>query len=225
MTYMQLVTPDVHVPCKPGWCLNYVNDAYGVPAVYGTATEAWDASTTKHLDKLFPSGCAVPVWFELHNEPAGHVALMMPDGSVYSTSGLGETAWHHPNLSDLIQFYAYYGMPLTYLGWSEDVEGTRVVSEASIGYTGTVIDTPPITEQDEDMKILATDGKSPQVWVGDYIFRRPVWTLDTMHGMQWSSEKGILGPLYKDGEVQTYPDLNVIGIDIMALLGKDVNGH
>lgn len=75
------------------------------------------------------------------------------------------------------------------------------------------------------MIVLATDGKSPQVWAGDGLIRRPVWSLDTMTAMQWLDQNEVLGPFYKDGAVQTIPDLNAIGIDLTALVGKDVNGR
>lgn len=81
----------------------------------------------------------------------------------------------------------------------------------------------PVTTEDK-MLVLATDGKSPQVYAGDGILRRPIWTLDTMNASQWLARNKVLGPFYKDGEVQTIPDLNSIGIDVMALVGKGVNG-
>jgi len=65
------------------------------------------------------------VWFSLAKEPAGHVALMAPDGSVYSTSDDSTVPHHHPSLQDLIAYY--WRNPLTYLGWSEDISGVRVV--------------------------------------------------------------------------------------------------
>jgi hypothetical protein len=82
----------------------------------------------------------------------------------------------------------------------------------------------PVTTEDK-MLVLATNGSSPQVWAGDGILRRPVWTLDTMNAQQWLARNKVLGPFYKDGEIQTIPDLNSIGIDITALVGKDVNGR
>ena len=76
----------------------------------------------------------------------------------------------------------------------------------------------------DKMIVLATNGVSPQVWAGDGIWRRPVWTLDTMTNQQWLARNKVLGPFYQDGAVQTIPDLNSIGIDMTALVGKDVNG-
>ena len=129
MAYRQLVAPNPNVPCQPGWCLKYVADAYGggYPVVYPSATAAWNGAQFKHQDQSFPAGVAVPVWFSIRNVPEGHVAIRMPDGSVYSTtSGTSNRAVHHPNMQDLLNAYAPYN-PLTYLGWTEDLAGKRLV--------------------------------------------------------------------------------------------------
>jgi hypothetical protein len=81
----------------------------------------------------------VPVWFSLATEPAGHVALRTPDGSVYSSSDANtSTPHHHPSLDDLISYYAA-GNPLTYLGWTEDVASYPVIADSSIGYESATI--------------------------------------------------------------------------------------
>lgn len=103
----------------------YVRQTFGLDGVYPTATAAWEASQTKHSDRNFPDAW-VPVWYGLDNEPAGHVVLRAPNGNVYSTSDLGNTPHLHPDLSDLERYYAYYGMTLTYRGWTEDIETVSV---------------------------------------------------------------------------------------------------
>ena len=134
MTYGQLVTPNPNIPCRPGWCLQYVRETFGLPARYASATEAWNASTTKHADLQFPDGVWLPIWFGLDREPAGHVVLMAPDRSIYSTSDNSTTPHHHPSLSDLLNFYAGWGWPLTYRGWTEDVAGYPVIGAGSINF-------------------------------------------------------------------------------------------
>jgi hypothetical protein len=126
---IQLITPNPDIACEPGWCLQYVRQAFGLPGKYGSATEAWEKSTSQHRDRNFPSGVWHPVWYGLVNEPLGHVVLRAPDGSVYSTSDLGNTPHHHPDLADLEAFYAYYGMTLTYRGWTEDVASYPVITK------------------------------------------------------------------------------------------------
>ena len=143
----QLITPNPHIPCQPGWCLQYVRQAFGLPARHPTATAAWEASESKHRDRNFPKGVWHPVWFSLANEPAGHVALRSPSGTVFSTSDLGSVPHEHLDLSDLMNYYARYGMTLTYLGWTEDVAGYPVLADGGIAAQGTIT----TTSEDEEM--------------------------------------------------------------------------
>ena len=154
---IQLVTPNPHIPCQPGWCLQYVRQAFGLPARHPTATAAWEASESKHRDRNFPKGVWLPVWFSLANEPAGHVALMAPDGSVFSTSDLGAVPHQHLDLSDLMNYYARYGMTLTYLGWTEDVAGYPVLTDGGIAAQGTINegDWLDMANSDELKRLLA----------------------------------------------------------------------
>lgn len=141
MAWIQLVTPTPDIDCRPGWCLEYVRKTFGQPARYDTATEAWEGSTSQHRDQDFPDAW-VPVWFALAGVPAGHVALRAPDGSVYSTTDpYALTPVHHPNLGDLMGRYARVGLPLTYLGWTEDIAGT------------------PVTEKEDTMAKLDNDDR------------------------------------------------------------------
>lgn len=125
MTYIQAITPNPNIPCEPGWCLTYVQGTFGIGAKYPTAISAWNASRYKHQDQSFPAGLWVPIWFTMKGEPAGHVALRAPDGSIWSTSHPTANApYHHPTLAHLM---SYYGGRLGYLGWTEDVEDTLVI--------------------------------------------------------------------------------------------------
>ena len=157
MSYTQLVTPNPHIPCQPGWCLQYVRQAFGLPARHPTATAAWEASESKHRDRNFPKGIWLPVWFSLANEPAGHVALMAPDGSVFSTSDLGTVPHQHLDLSDLMNYYARYGMTLTYLGWTEDVAGYPVLTDGGLAAQGSI-------NASEDDELLTAE---TQKWMQD----------------------------------------------------------
>lgn len=142
----QLINPNPNIPCKPGWCLQYVRETFGIkPGVYPSATAGWANAQYKHRDQNFPDAW-VPLWFFMKDEPLGHVVLRAPDGSIYSTSDLSTIPHHHPSLADLMGYYAYYGLPLTYLGWSEDIETVRVVDAGtSIEYAGEVTPAPVYT--------------------------------------------------------------------------------
>lgn len=157
---IQLVTPNPNIPCIPGWCLQYVRQAFGAPVVEPTATAGWNNAKFKHRDWNFPAGMWVPVWFELATEPAGHVALLAPNGAVYSTtSPFSNLPTIHPNMAHLIAAYAPYN-PLTYLGWSEDISGVRVVQDFSVQSQAETI--KPVQEdifmaltEEQQLRILA----------------------------------------------------------------------
>jgi len=159
----QLITPNPDIWCKPGYCLMYVRQTYGLDGLYPSATAGWNAAQRKHRDWNFPAGVWVPVWFSLATNPLGHVALLAPDGSVYSTSDDSNTPHHHPNMSHLIRYYAGSN-PLTFLGWTEDIEGVTVVAGDYINLESSTI-TPEgditVAEADrilEYIKDLAADG-------------------------------------------------------------------
>ncbi|WP_275779729.1 hypothetical protein [Paenarthrobacter sp. Y-19] len=145
----QLITPNPNIPCKPGWCLQYVRETFGIkPGVYPSATAGWVNAQYKHQDQNFPNAW-VPLWFFMKDEPLGHVVLRAPDGSIFSTSDPSTVPHHHPNLADLMAYYAYWGLPLTYLGWSEDIERVRVVEVSdSIEYAGEVTPAPSYTDDE-----------------------------------------------------------------------------
>jgi hypothetical protein len=128
---IQLVQPNPSIPCKPGWCLKYVRETFGAPSVEPSATAGWENADFKHWDKNFPDAW-VPLWFSLDTTPLGHVVLRSPRGIIYSTSSLANTPYVHPNLEHLMNYYAYYKMNLTYLGWSEDISNVRVVKPDTI---------------------------------------------------------------------------------------------
>jgi len=179
----QLITPNPNIPCKPGWCLAYVNEAFAVPKRFGSATAAWNGSATKHRNPDFPAGAWVPVWFSLATEPNGHVALRAPDGSVYSTTHpTATTPTHHPDMADLIRAYARYN-PLTYLGWTEDVEGTPVIELDSLSYAG-----GPITPLEEDDMALTTEDK---LFIQEEIERRHVVTRELIQASGFSFENKV----------------------------------
>lgn len=128
----QLVHPNPDIWCAPGWCLMYVRQAFGAPAVEPSATAGWANAKYKHHDYNFPNAW-VPLWFTIDTIPEGHVVLRAPDGRIYSTSTPGNTPYIHPNLEHLIWYYGdrvepQYRLTLRYLGWSEDVSNVRVVS-------------------------------------------------------------------------------------------------
>lgn len=152
---IQSITPNPSIAAEERMCLQYVRQTFGLPARYGSATEAWANSPTQHRDRNYPSGVWFPVWWALDKNPNGHVALVAPDGRVYSTSNLNPNPLKvHPNVADVEAYYARYGMTLTYRGWTEDVAGTPVITNASITTQGEIITPQEDTMTPEQWKFV-----------------------------------------------------------------------
>lgn len=152
----QLITPDPNISCQPGWCLDYVRRTFKViPVATGSASESWFSSPSQHADWNFPVGGWVPVYFGIDSVPEGHIVLLAPDGSVYSTSDNATVPHHHPSIADLMAYYAEYGLPLKYRGWSEHVEGVHVIDVSATG--GASIGPDSITTTPQEDTLAAAD--------------------------------------------------------------------
>lgn len=150
----QLIRPNPNIPCTPGYCLQYVRMTFGLNGVYPDATAGWLASPTKHRDTNFPEGVWIPLWFGIESVPEGHVVLMFTGtGEVWSTTNAGQyTPRIHPNLDDLMGVYARAGLPLTYRGWTEDIETVTVVDASSLSYAGEIT-----TPKEDELSIDAVN--------------------------------------------------------------------
>ncbi|MEB0288684.1 hypothetical protein QN355_19320 [Cryobacterium sp. 10S3] len=133
MSLVQLRDANWQVPYVGGWCLKFVQDAFGTDHPYSSAIDAWNDNYGggNHPGELPPAGKTVVVYFSLGDVPAGHVAISLDDGSVASSTQGGTHAqgFIHPNLQNLIDTYAKYNGGCTYLGWSEYVGTVQVVSQ------------------------------------------------------------------------------------------------
>lgn len=132
-----------------GWCEGYVSMAWGYSKFlydkagnvigtagngkgaknYTSATAHWNDKKGNHPGELPPKGITVPVFFKLGNVPEGHVAVMLSDRYVASSTlpGYHSQGYLHKNIDELIALYGKYNGGCTYLGWSEYVSGVRVV--------------------------------------------------------------------------------------------------
>jgi len=139
--YTQLYLPDPYIPYVGGLCEGFVegtaeqasfpykvNGKWTTDGVYPSAASAWAASNGNHAEQP-PEGLRVPVFFTLGNNKNGHVALMLEDGRVASSTQTGwhDTAYIHPNLQDLIKVYTRSQGSCTYLGWSEYIGKRKIV--------------------------------------------------------------------------------------------------
>ena len=102
------------------YCLRFARSAFGIPAVWPTAWLAYRATKKKHTTSL-PTNVTVPVWFKTRSG-VGHVAIWVPGKGVLSSpaKGYGQ-AW----FKSVYQLEKAWG--ITYVGWSEDLNGKTVV--------------------------------------------------------------------------------------------------
>lgn len=130
MSWTQRRDANWRVPCTGGWCLKYVQDAFGTDHPDPDAMNAWNDNygSGNHVSPP-PVGKTVPVYFSLGNVPQGHVAISLDDGKVASSTRAGTfpQGYIHPNLNDLVAVYGKYNGGCQYLGWSEYVGTVHVV--------------------------------------------------------------------------------------------------
>jgi len=113
---------------------------------------------------------------------------MAPNGNVYSTSDDSNTPHCHPDLDDLINYYNYWGQPITYLGWTEDIENVTVIDMGSVIESAGEITTTP-TEEDD---MFSDNDRAMLTAVSDAIFKGGQSThknksLNNMLGSIWDA--------------------------------------
>ncbi len=127
----QLKQPDLNKTDSPGWCLRLVRNAFSIGSRYEYAWQSWEASPTKHTDGL-PGDVAVPVWFTWEGtidgkkRNWGDVAIHVPGRGVFGTplKGGGNSNRWWPDVDARARAI---GGGARYVGWTEDVNGARVV--------------------------------------------------------------------------------------------------
>ena len=147
MSYRQVKTPNLDPVLYDsdgkvlwnwlGWCLSYVQTAFGAGWAGPNAWVSWTSHTKgKRTDKE-PSNVYIPLWFDgwWNGNRYGHViiAKFNNDGSGSAWSS-PYTATYYParinftSIGDLrAKIISLYGSSMTYVGWSTHVGPTQVV--------------------------------------------------------------------------------------------------
>jgi LysM repeat protein len=129
MPWSQKVAPNLQAQDYAGYCLRFQQKVFpGSPVTYyPTARAAWDASGFKHAE--YPDGsAAVPLSYSWVGSISGitqdwgHAAVFIPGYGVLSSPGSG---YGQKLFGSIDECGSYFGA--TYLGWTEDVGGFRVV--------------------------------------------------------------------------------------------------
>lgn len=108
-----------------GWCLAYVQTAFGAGWSGSSAWDGWANRTQgRHTDWNIPKGVYVPIWFDgyWNGGRYGHVAIYK-DGKVWSSPYSNKP--YADVIGSIAEVERIYGMK--YVGWSEFVGPTRVI--------------------------------------------------------------------------------------------------
>lgn len=143
-----------------GWCLAVAETMFGVPRLYATAWEGWNATKKKHgRNDNIPTDVYLPIWFDgwCNGHRYGHVAIIYinsSNGSVKIWSSPISNKPYADVWTSIPQVEKAYGM--TYVGWSEDIAGVNVVEW--VANTATVAQITALfrelLERDPDQKAL-----------------------------------------------------------------------
>lgn len=135
MAWKQLVTPNINVPGQSGGCLAYVDDGVNPPYRQPTAQASWDynvATNVAHPNEEPPNNVWVPIYYSIDNGPwagYGHVAWFYSNGTttkIYDSEfACGNRTTPYSSGAELLR---YMGWQMRYLGWSESLDGLRIVS-------------------------------------------------------------------------------------------------
>jgi hypothetical protein len=200
--WIQLRDADMNVGYTGGWCLKYVQDAFGTDHPFPTALSAWNGGQGNHTD-IPPMGITVPIYLNLAKEPAGHVAIRLDDGLVASSTQAGyhPKPFFHPNIDNLMQAYAWYNP--SYLGWSEYVGSVKVVGweEYQNQRYSEAIPFESVVEQDPTLPLGQTKPKQNGI-PGEH------WWVDqlrTVDGVEQSRAR------VDEGTTAAIPEITLVG--------------
>lgn len=141
--FTQAIAPNLNQKSGAGDCLWFTWQAFGAPPGLGFtyARQAWDGQHGRHPGEAPPSGVAVPVWFDhygTYGKPAqyknwGHAAVSLGDGRILSSPAaagtFGQTVFG--SIAALER-----ALNAKYLGWSECMDKTPVVTPTSSAPSG-----------------------------------------------------------------------------------------
>lgn len=131
----QLVQPNTNVTDGAGWCLRFTQTVWGAPVRYNSAWDAWEATEYKHgTGEALPEDAACIVWFShygTYGTPPtyanwGHVVSWIPGQGFLSSPGQGYGQQWFNSTTEIERYFR-----ASYVGWSEDLNGLRVVEPGS----------------------------------------------------------------------------------------------
>lgn len=136
MGYRQVHAPDSSTQDYAGMCLRFTQSVYGAPAQHRSAWDAWQATQFQHGTGEDLPAESVPVWFSHYgtygNPPSyenwGHVVAKI--GDRFLSSPVGRLGTYGQSWFDSIE-QIERTFNARYVGWSEDLNGLRIVEPTS----------------------------------------------------------------------------------------------
>lgn len=180
MAFAQVVAPRVGIKDGIGWCLRFTQSVFAAPVAHPSARAAWNAQLGKHPGQWPPAGVAVPIWFDhwgTYGTPArydnwGHVAVSLPDGTIL-TSPFFQSQGGQARYPNILAMMRDLGGKPRYLGWSEYMNGQRVVRPVTPSKPA------PGQEEDEDMIFIRKDNQNKvYAWSPSKGSKRPIGTTE-----------------------------------------------
>ena len=135
--YIQKTSPNLNIGAKPGWCLQYADDAVNAPVrreSAGLEYLAQRAAGNIHEEDP-PVGLWVPVFFDITSgiyDPYEHVGWAYNHGDgrieIHDSEVHSGTRGIYNSIAEICGWFGKFG--LRYLGWSERIGGVQVVEKS-----------------------------------------------------------------------------------------------
>ena len=135
--YIQKTSPNLNIGAKPGWCLQYADDAVNAPVrreSAGLEYLAQRAAGNIHEEEP-PVGLWVPVFFDITSgiyDPYEHVGWAYNHGNgrieIHDSEVHSGTRGIYNSIAEICGWFGKFG--LRYLGWSERIGGVQVVEKS-----------------------------------------------------------------------------------------------
>lgn len=145
MSWKQRVQPRLDTRDGSGWCLRFAQSVFNAPIMHESAWIAWLNATGRHTTTKRPNDTAHLVWFShwgTYGHPArydnwGHVAVWVPGRGYLSSPVTFSSAWGQEWFSTIGALER--ALPGKYVGWSEGINGLRVIERVKTDSLGGVM--------------------------------------------------------------------------------------
>ena len=139
--YKQLIMPLVASSAIASYCLLYVDNTINIPSQYRTANAqvAHDKAKEKnwvHANTDYPKNVWFVMFWSIDNgdyQGQGHVAIAFVDDNdnlqIHDSEVHRGAREPYASLEEVSNWFGSVGTRLTYLGWSEGVDGVKMIAE------------------------------------------------------------------------------------------------